>query len=250
VTWRATWRGRLRRLQPYVVALGGGFLLAYLIVAFVVFPAGVIPQDIRVPNVIGLTYTDAVQQLEQKGFTVERGETRFHNAAPKGTVLDQTPAPGSKEVSGIRVALVVSGGQKIGTIPGVVGLSRENALNALEVAGFDVGDVTSRASNEPLGTVIDSRPRPGTQAPMPSTVALVLSAGPTIVVVPDVAGRSVTDARLLLQQVGLAVGDVLWGATGASVADASAVVVSQSPPAGSQAASGSRVNLSLGTRAP
>ena len=88
-----TWRGRLRRLLPYVVALGSGFLLAYLIVAFFVFPAGVIPQDIRVPNVIGLTYTDAVQQLEQKGFTAERGETRFHNAAPKGTVLDQQPAP-------------------------------------------------------------------------------------------------------------------------------------------------------------
>src|SRR5438270_505291 len=83
----APWRGRLRRLLPYVVAAGGGFLLAYLIVAFFVFPAGVIPQDVRVPNVIGLTYSDAVQQLQQKGFTAERGESRFHNAAPKGTVL-------------------------------------------------------------------------------------------------------------------------------------------------------------------
>ena len=75
-------------------------------------------------------------------------------------------------------------------------------------------------------------------------------AAPTTVVVPDVAGRSVSDARLLLRQVGLTVGDVQWGATGASVADASAVVVSQSPPAGSQAASGSKVNLSVGTRTP
>lgn len=245
-----TWRGRLRRLLPYVVALGSGFLLAYLIVAFFVFPAGVIPQDIRMPNVIGLTYAEAVQQLEQKGFSAERGETRFHNAAPKGTVLDQQPAPGSREVPGIRVALVVSGGQKIGTIPSLIGLSREAAMNAIEVAGFDAEEPTSRPSNEPLGTVIDSRPRPGTQAPMPSPVALVVSAGPTTVIVPDVVGRPVSDARMLLRQVGLAVGDVLWGATGASVADASAVVVSQSPPAGSQAASGSRVHLSIGTRNP
>lgn len=245
------WRGRLRRLLPYVVALGSGFLLAYLIVAFFVFPAGVIPQDIRVPNVIGLTYADAVQQLEQKGFSVERGETRFHNAAPKGTVLEQQPAPGSREVSGIRVALVVSGGQKVSTIPSLIGLSREAAINTLEAAGFALADEpTSRPSNEPLGTVIDSRPRPGTQAPTPSAVSLVVSSGPTTVIVPDVSGRSVSDARLLLRQMGLTVGEVLWGATGASVADASSVVVSQSPPAGSQAASGSRVNLSVGTRAP
>ena len=61
-----SWRGRLRRLLPYVIALVGGFLLAFLIVAFFVFPAGVIPQDVRVPNVIGLSLSDAEQQLKSK----------------------------------------------------------------------------------------------------------------------------------------------------------------------------------------
>jgi serine/threonine-protein kinase len=243
-----TWRGRLRRLLPYVVALVSGFLLAYLIVAFFVFPAGVIPQDVRVPNVIGLTFSDASTQLQQKGFTAERGETRFHNAAPKGTVLDQAPAPGSRESPNVRVTLVVSGGQRYATIPGVIGMSRELALNALEVAGFDVGEVTERPSNDPRGAVIDARPRPGTQAPMPTAVSLVLSAGPTTVIVPDVVGRPLTDARLLLRQVGLIAGEVQY--TGTSVADAGAVVVAQSPPASSQAASGSKVNLTVGSRTP
>ena len=241
-----SWRGGLRRLLPYVIALVAGFLLAFLVVAFFVFPAGVIPDEVRVPNVIGLTYSDAVQQLQQKGFTAERGETRFHNAAPKGTVLEQTPTPGSKESANTRVTLVVSGGQRYATVPGVVGMSRELALNALESAGFDAGDVSERPSNEPRGAVIDSRPRPGTQAPIPSAVSLVLSAGPTTVVVPDVVGRSLADARLLLRQVGLTVGDVQWGL--GAVADASASVVSQSPPAGAQASAGSRVNVSVASR--
>jgi serine/threonine-protein kinase len=163
-------------------------------------------------------------------------------------VLDQTPPPGSREAANIHVTLVVSGGQRYGTVPGVVGMSRELALNALEVAGYDVGEVTERPSNQPRGAVIDSRPRPGTQAPMPSAVALVLSAGPTTVIVPDVVGRPLNDAKLLLRQVGLTTGDVQFG--GAAVADAAAVVVSQSPPAGSQAATGSRVNLSVGSRTP
>jgi len=245
-----SWRGGLRRLLPYVVALVGGFLLAYLIVAFFVFPAGVIPQDIRVPNVIGLSYADAARQLEQVGFRPERGEQRFHNAAPKGTVLDQQPLPGSPETPGIKVTLVVSSGQRLAAVPGVIGMSREQALTALEAAGFVPGDVVTRPSNEPFGAVIDSRPRPGTQAPTPSTVALVLSAGPTTVLVPDVIGRPLDDAKVLLQQVGLTVGDVSWGAGGAAVMDASAVVVGQSPPAGSQTFARSRVNLSIGTKIP
>lgn len=241
-----TLRGRLRRFQPYVIAAVGGFLLAYLIVAFFIFPAGVIPEDVRVPNVVGLTFAEATRQLEQVGLKAERGEQRFHNAAPKGTILDQKPPADSREAPGIKVNLIVSSGQRYGTIPGVIGMSRELALNALEVAGYEAGEVTERPSNEPRGAVIDSRPRPGTQAPMPTTVSLVISAGPTTIIVPDVVGRPVSEATLLLRQVGLAIGEIAYAGGGNAIADAAAVVSSQSPPAGSQATAGSRVNMVVG----
>jgi beta-lactam-binding protein with PASTA domain len=244
-----SFRGRLRGFIPFVVALLAGFLLAYLIVAFFIFPAGVIPQDVRVPSVVGLTFADATRQLEQKGLKAERGESRFHNAAPRGTVLEQQPAPETRERPGSRVTLFVSSGQKTGTIPGVIGMSRELALNALEVAGFDAGEVAERPSNEPRGAVIDSRPRPGSQAPMPSTVNLVISAGPTTIIVPDLVGRPVSEASQLLRQVGLTVGDISYG-NASAIADASAVVSAQAPVAGSQAAGGSRVNMTVGSRAP
>jgi serine/threonine-protein kinase len=145
------------------------------------------------------------------------------------------------------VLLIVSAGQRIGTIPGVIGMTREQALSALETAGFRVGQVAERASNEPRGAVIDSRPRPGVQAPMPSDVALVVSAGPTMVVVPDVIGRPLDDAKILLQQVGLTIGEITW-ATGAAITDAAAVVVSQSPAAGSETPMRTRVSLTAGSR--
>ena len=241
-----TWRGRLRRGLPYLVAIASGFLLAYLIVAFLIFPAGVIPAEVKVPNVIGLAFNDASSAIEQRGLKAERGEQRFHNAAPKGTVLDQSPPAESKEAPGTTISLVVSAGQRYGTVPGVIGMSRELALNALESAGFEAGEVTEHPSNEPRGAVIDSRPRPGTQAPIPTAVALVLSAGPTTVLVPDVVGRPLSDATILLRQVGLAVGDVSY-APGA-IADAAASIVSQSPPAGAQVTSASRVNITVGSK--
>jgi hypothetical protein len=47
-------RTRVRGSLPYAIAIIGGFLIAYLIVAFVIFPSGVIPGDAKVPNVTGL----------------------------------------------------------------------------------------------------------------------------------------------------------------------------------------------------
>ena len=243
-----SWRGRTRGAIPWLVALGGGFLLAYLIVAFFVFPAGVIPQDVRVPNVIGLPYADAARQLQQVGFNAQRGEQRFHQAAARGTVVEQTPPPGATESAGAMVTLVVSAGERTAAIPGVIGMSREQAITALEAAGFTIGMVNERPSNEPAGAVIDSRPRPGAMTRIPSPVHLILSAGPTVVIVPDLTGRSLDDAKVLLQQMGLVTGDVTWGGGGSAITDASAVVIFQTPPAGSQTVARSRVHLTLGSR--
>ena len=63
-----TWRGKVRGFVPYVVAITGGFMLAYLFVAFFVFPSGVVPRDEDVPSVVGLLFDDAEQELIRKGF--------------------------------------------------------------------------------------------------------------------------------------------------------------------------------------
>ena len=84
--------------------------IAYLIVAFVIFPSGVIPGNARVPNVTGLLYTDAVKRLAEVGFKAERGEARFHPASPKETVLEQDPRAGTRDIEGTAVTLIVSAG--------------------------------------------------------------------------------------------------------------------------------------------
>ena len=237
-------RGATRRFLPYVLAIVGGFVLAYLLVAFVVFPSGIVPRDVKVPNVVGLDYGDAVRRLEQAGFKTEQGETRFNSSAPKMTVLEQTPSAGSNDAVGGTVTLAVSGGQKMGSVPALVGMTQTDAERSLEAAGFDVGEVTEQPNDAPRGQVIATRPSPGAQVPMPGSVALVVSAGPTVVLTPDVVGRNFAQARQLLEQVGLALGDVTTPNGGS--ADGSATVLSQSPAANSQVARGARINLQVG----
>ena len=189
------WRARFRTSLVYLVSIVAGFTLAYLIVAFVVFPAGVIPRDVKVPNVTGLGYEEATQRLAQAGFKAEQGEQRYNNSAPKMTVLEQSPPPGTREGIGEKVTLVVSGGQRMVAIPDVTGMTRAEAQVQLEKDGFDVGDVSE--------SVIATRPAGGSAASVPSTVSLVLSNGPAAQPMPDLMGRDVNGARQLLVQLGV-----------------------------------------------
>ena len=170
-------RTRLRSSLPYAVAIIGGFLVAYLIVAFVIFPSGVIPGDAKVPNVAGLMLDDAAKQLAAVGFMAQRTEERFHGGAPKGTVLEQDPRPGTRDAEGTTVRLVVSAGQEVAKVPSIVGMTQSDAEAALEGAGFEVGAVAQAHSSAPAGQVVESKPAPGSRVSLPSSVSISVSDG-------------------------------------------------------------------------
>ncbi len=237
-----SWRSRVRTSLVYLVSILAGFSLAWLIVAFVVFPTGVVPRDVKVPNVTGLMYDEAEQRLAQAGFKAEKGEQRFNNSAPKLTVLEQTPAPGTREGIGSAVTLVVSGGQRIATVPTVTGMTRIEAQVRLEQDGFDVGETGETNSDAPRGTVVGTRPAAGAQVTVPSTITLILSRGAEAAStqMPSLMGRDVSGARMVLSQIGVKDVVVTWDpmATGAS-----GTVVGQSPVPGATILPGASVQL-------
>jgi serine/threonine-protein kinase len=236
MNWRTHFRGSL----VYLVAIVAGFALAYLIIAFFVFPAGVIPRDVKVPNVTGLGFDEASQRLAQAGFKAEQGEQRYNNTAPKMTVLEQSPPPGVREGVGASVTLVLSGGQRMVTVPTVTGMSRAEAQVLLEKEGFDVGEVTQAQSNAPPGAVVGTRPAAGTAVSVPSVVALVLSSGAPAPSMPDLMGRDISAARQVLTQLGVRNVSVLRDPTGPG---APGIVISQSPVSGATLAPGTAVTL-------
>jgi eukaryotic-like serine/threonine-protein kinase len=236
MNWRTHFRGSL----VYLVAIVAGFSLAYLIAAFVIFPAGVIPRDVKVPNVTGLGFDEAAQRLAQAGFKAEQGEQRYNNTAPKMTVLEQSPPPGAREGIGAAVTLVISGGQRMVTVPMVDGMSRVEAQVLLEKEGFEVGEVTQAQSNAPPGAVIGTRPAAGTAVSVPSTVSLVLSGGAPAPSMPDLMGREIGAARQVLTQLGVRNVAVVRDPMGPG---APGTVISQSPVSGATLAPGTTVTL-------
>lgn len=235
------WRGRARSLLPYVVTAAAGFALAYLIVALFIFPKQIVSSDTTVPSVIGMSYDEASRRLEEAGFRVSTREQRYHQSAPQGSVLEQSPPAGSREPRGATIALDLSRGPRFSEVPHVVGLTQNEAERLIEQAGLGRGIVTEVASDAPRGQVLESTPAAGARVALPATVSLQVSAGPGAVEVPDVVGQAVSEARALLQQVGFRVRTRMDSLS----TTPAGIVVQQRPYPGSSARSGAVITLTV-----
>jgi beta-lactam-binding protein with PASTA domain len=58
-----------RRAFPYLVVGVFGFLLSYILLFLFAFPSEVLPDDGRVPTVVGLPFEAAVASIEKAGFS-------------------------------------------------------------------------------------------------------------------------------------------------------------------------------------
>jgi eukaryotic-like serine/threonine-protein kinase len=233
-------RAPLKRAFPYFVVAAGGFLLAYVFLFIFAFPADVLPDDGRIPRVVGMEFDQASSTLEKAGFHALKGQSRFHKTTPEGIVLEQDPPAGSVQKRGAEVTLAVSAGQATATVPQVAGITQQQAQIAIENAGFTFGSISQQLSDQPRGAVIASDPPAGTNLDLPATVSITLSQGPSTIQIPDLTGRTLADARSTLEQLGLHLG--------ATSRDTSSfmpenTVLGQTPSPGSTVSAGASVNL-------
>jgi eukaryotic-like serine/threonine-protein kinase len=126
------------------------------------------------------------------------------------------------------------------TIPAdVIGQDQTTAQSELQGLGLKVTIQPQANDTTAQGKVFDTTPKTGTSVPSGSTVVLIVSAGPTPVAVPDVRGKNVTEAQNILSQAGLQ-SSVTQQPSDTVAAN---IVIDQSPPATTQEAKGSTVNL-------
>jgi serine/threonine-protein kinase len=65
------------------------------------------PEQVRVPNVVGLSRTDATTELQNAGFTVITRDVTVLDPASAGKVIAQSPSPDSKATKGSSVTISV-----------------------------------------------------------------------------------------------------------------------------------------------
>jgi serine/threonine-protein kinase len=205
VPGRRLGRPRGRRRVPKVV-LGTLFALVAIAAAAWASWTYLVPHEVDVPAVVGLTVDQAQAKLEDAGLAVRVGQGRTSLNVPKGRVLHVQPKEGTTLHRGDRVTLVPSLGPPPVPVPELVGLSLAEAKAALKEAKLTIGAVT-KAFSEGFseGQVMRQSVRAEQEAPQASAIDVVLSRGPAPVPVPNVVGRTKERAVEALDALGFVV---------------------------------------------
>ncbi|MQY15278.1 Serine/threonine-protein kinase PK-1 [Streptomyces sp. RB5] len=125
-------------------------------------------RPVEVPDVVGEDEGDAVEELEDAGFTVDVSPQREFSAEDEGKVAATDPTPGSEAAEGERITLTISKGQDLVEVPDVEGLSADEAEEQLVAAGFTV----NRNSVFFGDKVFNQSPDGGDEAPRGSEITI------------------------------------------------------------------------------
>ncbi|KUN04393.1 serine/threonine protein kinase [Streptomyces yokosukanensis] len=133
-------------------------------------------------------------------------------------------------------------------VPPLLSKTEAQARDRLRTAGLDVGQV-KREYNDTVkrGTVVGTDPAPGARIRDHDSVTLTISLGPDTVNVPDVAGRTLAEARSRLKADGLEPGMITQQFSD-EVARGS--VIGTTPQAGTKRHAGSAIALTVSKGSP
>jgi len=183
---------------------------------------------VTVPDVTGRALPRATAEAEESGL-VPSSRTAFSLSAPRGTVIGQEPAAGSRARAGDPIELIVSNGANRIEMPDAVGRPATEVTPPLEAAGVpvEISEVVNEAV--PKGTVVSQSPAPGVQITGSDVARLEVSAGPENRPVPELVGLSLEGAAFRVGEAGLLLGEVTQVDDPAVLAGA---VISATPPQG------------------
>ena len=133
------------------------------------------PQQVEVPDVVGRSEDDARSALEDAGLDVGDVSEQETGDEEPGTVLEQSPGAGEQVDLGASVDLVVATAPPDVPVPEVLNLAEDEAIAAIEGAGFEVR-VRDRPVTTPdeEGVVLDQAPDAGEERPEGSTVRIAV----------------------------------------------------------------------------
>src|SRR4028119_863976 len=159
---------------------------------------------ISVPSLVGMD-VDAAEDEFGDDFKIET-TAEVEGKRPEGTILTQNPEDGeAREGSTISVRVV---GTRVADVPDVVGQGQNAAENVLRDAGFGVSTDERESSFGQDGRVMTQSPDGGESVERGSEVTIAVGTGPETVRVPNVTGVNEAQARQILGEVELKLGDV------------------------------------------
>ncbi len=160
------------------------------------------PKPVALPAVAGVPAAQAQNALVQAQF-VPVPEHRYDETVPNGAAIGTTPS--GKAPPDTKVTLTISDGPAPVTVPNVAGKTYDDAAAVLQAGKLVPQRTDAYSDTVPAGKVIRTDPAAGTKAPRDSGVAVVVSKGTSVILVPNVTGKTIDAATAIAQASGLTV---------------------------------------------
>ena len=201
--------------------------------------------ETEMPDVIEMHVDEAREVLTKSGFQVLVQDSMYDANHDEGYVIEQNPYPYATVKEGRRVYLTISIGEKPIIMPNLFGVSPREADLILESYGLNLNAKNYYYSDiYHEGTVIGQSYPQGQEIKAGSNIDITISLGKLKkdMLVPDLIGKSLYEARQRLKSLELKIGDITYEERANILPE---TVIKQSIPAGEAFESGQKLDLTV-----
>jgi serine/threonine-protein kinase len=245
----SVWRNKYIRYPILIVGIFVAFYLFLLLVDRVIMPAVVHSgREYLLPDITNLSLKEAEEILQKRDLSLKILAEEYNPSKPPGIILSQSPNPQTKVKKGRIVKVVVSKGEKIVQVPNLKGVSLRQAELMLGEEGLEVGEINWIPSDSfPENVVVNSSPSFGLSVPLGMSVNLEVSLGasPDTVMMPNLAGKSLEEAKNILKELSLEIGETRYEVKNELPPG---TILEQFPEEGTKIQRGSNVELTVSTK--
>ena len=161
------------------------------------------PNPVAVPAISGQSLADVELALQEVNLILRSTSEEFNDFVDEGSVLrlvdenNETLAAGSQVLAGSTLNAVLSAGP----LPDVTGLPVDEARETLDAVGVNgvVGGDGAFSDTVPEGYVVEVSLPAGATIRPGDTLTLIVSRGPELVMIPDLVGETIADAKEVLE---------------------------------------------------
>ena len=201
-------------------------------------------KEVQIPNLQGLTKEEAEQKAKELKLKIEVSEEKYHLEIPEGQIIEQDPKyqDNYKVKEGSTIKIVISKGQEIVEMPKVVGKTRDEATKMLKEAGLEIKVEEEFSDDVEKNYIIKQEIEEGEKIPAGTTVTIYSSMGIEQVQVPDLLGKTESEAKSAINSAKLK-----WKSTD-KTSDSSkpnGVVVNQSISSGSMVDKNTEITITI-----
>lgn len=233
-----------KKKRAIIIGVAAAAILALFGILYVSGVIGGGGKEVTVPDVKGMSYSEAKEVLEAKGLKIEKADEPIASQKiEKGKIVSQTPSKNSKVKKGRTVRVILSAGNTELKVPDLKGLSYKEAKTLLSEMGLQISkgdEVDSDSVTE--GLIASQYPSAKTKVDKGDIITVNISKGKKDAVIPKLVGTTFTsesDVSDTLSKYGYKLGKVSYEES----YETPGTIIKQSPDAGTTAEKKTSVDI-------